>query len=94
MQHYGGRRPINHLDAYRIRNEEEFLDLGPDEYFDGEGLVLVEWADRVAGSLPRERVEIEIEVSGPESRRMKITSIGTRYDATLERLKVRMKDEG
>jgi tRNA threonylcarbamoyladenosine biosynthesis protein TsaE len=94
MQHYQGRRRIDHLDAYRIRNEEEFLDLGPDEYFEGDGLVLVEWADRVAGCLPRERVEIDIEVTGPQSRRMKITSIGARYDATIQRLRERMKDEG
>ena len=74
MQHYEGRQQIDHIDAYRIRNEAEFLDLGPDDYFEGDGLVLVEWADRVASCLPPERVEIDIEVTGPESRRMKISS--------------------
>ena len=47
VQEYSGRRRIVHIDAYRLRNEDEFRDLGPDEYFEGGGLVLVEWADRV-----------------------------------------------
>jgi tRNA threonylcarbamoyladenosine biosynthesis protein TsaE len=94
MHHYPGRRQIDHLDAYRIRNEEEFLDLGSDEIFDGDGLVLVEWADRVAGCLPQERVEIDIEITGPQSRRMRIWSTGARHDVTIQQLKERMKVEG
>ena len=66
-------------------------DLGPDEYFESDDLVLVEWADRVAGCLPRDRVEIDIEVTGPESRRMKIASLGGRYDAVIEQLRKRLQ---
>ena len=69
IQEYHGRRAVYHIDAYRLRDEDEFLALGPEEYFEGDGLVLVEWADRVDGCLPADRVEIRIEVTGPESRR-------------------------
>ena len=86
IHEYQGRRPIYHLDAYRIRDEAEFLDLGPEEYFEGEGLTLVEWADRVVGCLPADRVAVYVEVTGPESRRFEIAAIGERYQAVIRRL--------
>jgi tRNA threonylcarbamoyladenosine biosynthesis protein TsaE len=86
IHEYQGRRPIYHLDAYRIRDEEEFLDLGPEEYFEGGGLALIEWADRVEGCLPPERIEIRVEVTGPESRRFEVHATGDRYAAVVGRL--------
>jgi tRNA threonylcarbamoyladenosine biosynthesis protein TsaE len=87
VHEYHGRRPIYHLDAYRLRDEDEFLDLGPEEYFETDGLTLLEWADRVPGCLPAERIEIHVEVAGPESRRFQIAGLGTRYAAVVEQLK-------
>ncbi len=86
IHEYEGRRPIYHLDAYRLQSEDEFLDLGPDEYFDAGGLTLVEWADRVEGCLPAERVEVRIDVTGAESRRFQIVGIGRRYEPVVDRL--------
>jgi tRNA threonylcarbamoyladenosine biosynthesis protein TsaE len=58
------------------------LALGPEEYFySGDGLVLVEWADRVEGCLPVDRVEIQVELTGPDSRRFEIIPKGERYEA-------------
>ena len=88
VHEYQGRRPIYHLDAYRLRDENEFLDLGPEEYFDTDGLALVEWADRVRGCLPAERIEIHIEVTGPHSRRFDITALGDRYGGVIGRLRL------
>jgi len=79
VKEYRGRRPIYHFDAYRLRDEDEFLELGPDEYFEGDGLTLVEWADRVQDCLPTDRIQIHIELTGPQSRRFEITTVGTRY---------------
>ena len=76
IQEYHGRRTVYHIDAYRLRDEDEFLALGPEEYFESDGLVLVEWADRVEGCLPKDRIEIRIEVTGPESRRFDVASVG------------------
>ncbi len=47
-EYTGGRLPIYHFDTYRLKDDDEFLNLGPDEYFDGAGITFVEWADRVA----------------------------------------------
>src|SRR5271166_6206875 len=64
IQEHHGRRKIYHIDAYRLRNDDEFQQLGPDEYFESDGLVLLEWADRVRRSLPRDYIEIAITVTG------------------------------
>lgn len=90
IQEYHGVRSVYHIDAYRLRDEDEFLALGAEEYFDSDGLVLVEWANRVEGCLPKDRIEIDIEVTGPESRQFKIVSIGERYVAAIERLARRL----
>ena len=86
VNEYAGRRPIYHLDAYRIKDDDEFLELGPEEFFDGAGLTLVEWAERVAGCLPRERLEIRIHVTGEESRRFELTAFGPAYEAVVQQL--------
>jgi tRNA threonylcarbamoyladenosine biosynthesis protein TsaE len=87
IHEYQGRRPIFHLDAYRLRDRDEFDALGPEEYFEGEGLTLVEWADRVEESLPTERIDVHIEVTGTESRRFQITARGDAYQQTIGRLR-------
>src|SRR5208337_3897890 len=89
IQEYRGRRMIFHIDAYRLRDDDEFQQLGPDEYFESDGLVLIEWADRVAGSLPRDYIEIRVEVIGAESRRFEIRAIGRRNEEALQRLTVK-----
>ena len=88
IQEYRGRRTIYHIDAYRLRDDDEFQQLGPDEYFEGDGLVLIEWADRVEGSLPCDYVEIRIEVTGVESRRFQIRAVGRRHEEVLRRLAI------
>jgi tRNA threonylcarbamoyladenosine biosynthesis protein TsaE len=87
IQEYHGRRSVYHIDAYRIRDEDEFDSLGVDEYFESGGLVLIEWADRVERCLPPERIEIHIEVTGPESRQFEITAVGKRYATVIEQLR-------
>jgi tRNA threonylcarbamoyladenosine biosynthesis protein TsaE len=86
VHEYQGRRKIYHLDAYRLRDEDEFLALGPEEFFASDGLVLIEWADRVERCLPKDRVEIHIEITGPQSRRFEVFSVGQQYATVTSRL--------
>jgi tRNA threonylcarbamoyladenosine biosynthesis protein TsaE len=83
---YRGQRIIHHLDAYRLRDDDEFLALGPEEYFAADALTVIEWADHVAACLPGERLEIHIEETGATSRRFEVTACGTEYEAAIERL--------
>ena len=87
IQEYRGRRSVYHFDAYRVHDEDEFLGLGPEEYFESDGLILVEWADRIPRCLPHDRIEIRIEVTGPGSRRFEITHVGGRFRDVIERLR-------
>lgn len=73
-QTYRGRRTIHHFDVYRLKDEQEFLELGPDEYFESDGLSFVEWADKVEHLLPRARLDVSIEVIGPTQRRFALRS--------------------
>lgn len=88
VQQYEGRRTIYHLDAYRLRDEDEFEQLGPEEFFESDGLTLIEWADRVPGCLPRERLEIEIEVTGTDTRRFIVRGWGERYVVLVGQLRL------
>ena len=86
VQEYAGRRPIYHLDAYRLIDEDEFLQLGPEEYFDGDGLTLVEWADRVEVCMPRDRIEIHIEVTGETTREFQVIAVGRGFESVMQDL--------
>ncbi|MGC3970899.1 MAG: tRNA (adenosine(37)-N6)-threonylcarbamoyltransferase complex ATPase subunit type 1 TsaE [Pirellulales bacterium] len=86
IQEYRGPRPVYHFDAYRLRDDDEFLNLGPDEYFDGAGVTLVEWGERVERCLPAERLEITIRPTGPETREFALSALGPRYEAVVAEL--------
>lgn len=83
---YRGRRTIYHFDAYRLRDDDEFLELGPDEYFDAPALTFVEWGDRVIDCLPRQRLEIRLEVTGPTVRQVEIIARGDGWEPVFEQL--------
>lgn len=51
-EHHSGRMPLYHFDVYRLESGAEMMDIGCDEYFDGGGVSIVEWADKVAEILP------------------------------------------
>ncbi len=80
----GGRIPFYHLDAYRLKGPEDLEAIGAEEMLEGDGLAALEWADRVAGVLPPDRLEVRLEVAGPERRRLTFTALGPRARRLLE----------
>ena len=86
IQEYQGRLPIYHFDAYRLRSPNEFLDLGVLEYFEGDGVCLVEWADRVPTTFPSDHLWVQMAVTGENSRRLTITGHGERSEGLVRRL--------
>jgi tRNA threonylcarbamoyladenosine biosynthesis protein TsaE len=85
IQEYSARLPIYHFDAYRLHSEAEFAELGAHEYF-ADGICLIEWADRVAGSLPAERLTITLYVTGKTSRRIEVEARGASIAALMHQL--------
>jgi tRNA threonylcarbamoyladenosine biosynthesis protein TsaE len=87
IHEYHGRRPIYHFDAYRLQDDDEFLALGPEEYFAGGGLSLVEWADRVERCLPAERLVVHIQIESPTARSFQFTAAGPAIELALDALR-------
>ncbi len=74
----GGRLPFYHFDVYRIGDPEEMDEIGCEEFFYGEGVCLVEWADLIREILPPSYIEVKIEKDpekGFDYRRITLTGI-------------------
>jgi tRNA threonylcarbamoyladenosine biosynthesis protein TsaE len=84
IQEYDGPLPLYHVDAYRLKDSDEFLDIGGDEVLHGDRATLIEWADRIADVLPRDHLRIDITATGETSRRF-VLSAGGRRSAELLR---------
>jgi tRNA threonylcarbamoyladenosine biosynthesis protein TsaE len=60
INEYPGRVPLIHLDGYRLDSAEAFVELGLEDYFEGEGILVIEWAEKVP-NLPADRIDIAIQ---------------------------------
>ncbi|HHT9160354.1 MAG TPA: tRNA (adenosine(37)-N6)-threonylcarbamoyltransferase complex ATPase subunit type 1 TsaE [Candidatus Brocadiia bacterium] len=89
INEYHGRVPVYHIDAYRLRDSVDMFTLGSDEIFWGNGVSIIEWADRVASSLPAEYLKITLSIISPSVRRIEICAYGKRYECIVERLNQR-----
>ena len=63
---------VHHFDAYRLRELEEMYDLGYEDFFFGDGISLVEWADRVETLLPEDALRIELLHAGGNRRKIRL----------------------
>jgi tRNA threonylcarbamoyladenosine biosynthesis protein TsaE len=72
VNEYRGRLPIHHVDAYRTQSLTELLDLGLEELFAGDGVTIVEWADKLAPLLPVHTIHVHMDGVGDEPRRITI----------------------
>ena len=59
-EYYSGRLPLYHFDVYRIDDISEMDELGYEEYFFGDGVCIVEWADKVEEIIPEDAIKINI----------------------------------
>ncbi len=90
MNVYEGRLPVYHFDFYRLEEIKEIERLGYEEFFYGEGVAVVEWADRLKELLPQERLDIHIEHhignEKEKSRHFQFSAHGQRYEEILQRM--------
>ncbi len=82
-QEYRGKKNVYHFDTYRLKDEDEFLALGPEEMFESDAITFVEWGDRVRDCLPDEYLEISIRVLGEQEREFTITAMGDMDDGVI-----------
>jgi len=76
INEYRGRVPVHHVDAYRTGSLAELQDLGLPELFAGDGVTVVEWADKLRPLLPPDAIEVTIEGVGEEPRRITLRRPG------------------
>ncbi len=67
-----GRCPLYHFDWYRLESAEELYELGMDEYLGGDGIAVVEWAERCPEAIPENALRITLETTGEEKRKITV----------------------
>jgi tRNA threonylcarbamoyladenosine biosynthesis protein TsaE len=85
INEYQGRLPLYHFDVYRLNDVEEMYELGYEEYFFGDGIVVLEWADIVRDIIPGDRLWITIlNTKGDDSREIIMEPTGEVYDEIVK----------
>jgi len=84
MAEYEGRLPLFHLDLYRLADAAEALAGGLLDERQGEGVTLIEWAERLRGVLPGARLEVTIAGTGDAPRTITLRATDARYRRYLE----------
>ena len=88
INQYRGRLPLYHIDLYRLDRIEEVIELGLDDYLYGEGVSVVEWAEKAIAVLPKEHLLIEMSFISDTSRTLDLKPSGHRYVAILSKLNI------
>ncbi|WP_428235823.1 tRNA (adenosine(37)-N6)-threonylcarbamoyltransferase complex ATPase subunit type 1 TsaE [Gracilimonas sp.] len=60
IHEYSGDTPVYHFDCYRLKHEQEALEIGAEEYFYGDGVCLVEWPEKIDGLIPEDAIWVEM----------------------------------
>ena len=72
-----------HFDVYRLSDSSGLYDLAFDEYLSGDGVVVIEWADKIADALPPDRIDVHLTTEGPDVRQIVMMPYGLRVEAVL-----------
>ena len=86
MREIRGRLPVYHIDLYRLEGLEEITDIGLDEYLGGNGLCVIEWAEKGLGIFPAEHLRIQIGYLGDNERSFEFSPRGRRYTELIKEL--------
>jgi tRNA threonylcarbamoyladenosine biosynthesis protein TsaE len=75
VNEYPGKTPIYHFDFYRIKSVDELTEIGLDDYVGRDGLVVIEWGERVSDELPRPHYLVSFAIVGEEHREIAISVV-------------------
>lgn len=81
---YLGRLPLYHLDLYRVEDLLELGELGLDEYLIGDGVTVVEWADRAPHAFPSHGLWVDLQTTGEDGREITVACAAPRNGAVAE----------
>ncbi|NVN98352.1 MAG: tRNA (adenosine(37)-N6)-threonylcarbamoyltransferase complex ATPase subunit type 1 TsaE [Geobacteraceae bacterium] len=80
---YHGEIPLYHFDLYRLAGDDDVVTLGFHEYFSGDGVCLVEWAERLKEELPGERLDIFLTYISENSRQIELVATCARMEKLI-----------
>ena len=84
MKEYKGRLPLYHIDAYRLEDIDQ--DLGFEEYIDGDGVCVIEWANFIEYVLPEQLLNIEFTINDDDSRTLTLQGHGEKYEEVISKI--------
>lgn len=81
-EYLDGEMPLYHMDVYRLDGDTS--EVGIEDYYNKDGIVVIEWADTIKNILPEERLDIKFKISGENTRILIITPYGQKYEELCE----------
>ena len=89
LRQYQGRLPMYHIDFYRLDSLSEIAGLGLAEYFYGDGICVIEWAEKGQQLLPEDNLLVSMKyvTASPTERSIRLKAQGQRYNRLVEQLK-------
>ncbi len=82
IKEYIGELPLYHMDVYRTNGDVDSL--GLEEYFNKNGVTIIEWAEMIEDHLPKERLDITFKIAGENKRILVIVPHGEKYQSICE----------
>ena len=79
-----GTYPLYHFDLYRLERPDQLEDIDFWGTLEADGVSVIEWADRFPGSMPEERLDVRLDVTGPTVRSIELVPHGERYEQLVE----------
>ena len=90
---YQARLTLYHMDLYRLDSFDEIVDLGLDEYIFGEGVCVVEWADKALDAFPAAHIGVNITDARGDMRTLTVTSGSPEYARRLDAVSAALADD-
>jgi tRNA threonylcarbamoyladenosine biosynthesis protein TsaE len=94
IHEYMGRLPLYHMDFFRLEPADFGPEMGLEEYLEGDGVCVIEWADRNPGLLAREHLEVMISILDKDSRRIEMFPRGETYNELIKELERGIRSGG
>jgi tRNA threonylcarbamoyladenosine biosynthesis protein TsaE len=88
VNEYRGRRPVFHMDLYRLGDAADVVDIGLLDYLARaeSGVIIIEWAEKILSLLPDEYLKIEFEIISARKRRISFSAAGEIYNDLMEKI--------
>ncbi|MBE9503716.1 MAG: tRNA (adenosine(37)-N6)-threonylcarbamoyltransferase complex ATPase subunit type 1 TsaE [Proteobacteria bacterium] len=91
VNEYDGRIPLFHFDLYRLEGAKDINDLGFEEYLEGDGVSVIEWADLAPDLLPAEHLKIVIQIINEDERHIAVSGQGEKYKRVIDRMSSKLE---